>query len=313
MGVPARATTTTNSTTARPWPVRIHRLQGARWTPSHGPPAGGTLVTITGTNFTGATAVSFGTTALTPAATNPPPSGNFTFISDTQIIATSPPGTGVVNVVVTTGGGASSTSATDTFSYGPIVTSINPDTGPATGGTVVTIAGTGFTGASAMDFGTSGLTSTAANPATSGHFTFISDTEIIANSPPGNVPSVTVTVSTPGGTSLGGPNAVFSYGPVVAVIKPDVGVGSGGTKVTIHGLDFKAVTAVDFGTTPADSFTVKSSRRIIAFAPAGTGLVDVTVQSKVGASPKVPTDHFNYAATVTAVRPGHGKAAGRRP
>ena len=52
-------------------------------------------MTITGTGFTGATAVDFGTTAAT----------NLTVVSDTQITATSPAGTGTVDVTVTTPGG----------------------------------------------------------------------------------------------------------------------------------------------------------------------------------------------------------------
>ena len=62
-----------------------------------GPTAGGTSVTINGANLSGATAVDFGT-------------GNgATITSDTatQIIATSPSGTGTVDVTVTTAGGTS--------------------------------------------------------------------------------------------------------------------------------------------------------------------------------------------------------------
>ena len=46
--------------------------------PDHGFAAGGTLVTITGTSFTGATAVHFG----------PTPATNVTVVSDTTITAT---------------------------------------------------------------------------------------------------------------------------------------------------------------------------------------------------------------------------------
>jgi len=283
---------------------------GCPVTPSFGPSAGGTIVTITGTNLTGATAVNFGTTALTATASNPPPFGNFTLMSDTQIIANSPPGTGIVNVVVTTGGGVSATSAIAVFSYAPIATGLSPKTGPATGGTIVTITGSGFTGATAVDFGSTALLAAAANPPPSGHFTFISDTQILANSPPGSGASVTVTVTTPGGTSLGGPDVVFGYAPVVALVKPGEGASSGGTKVIILGSDFKAVTAVYFGSTSAGSFVAKSSRRIIAIAPAGTGVVDVNVQSKAGSSPDVPADRFDYAPTITTISPTHGPSAG---
>ena len=74
--------------------------------PNIGPPAGGTSVTITGQQLTGAMAVDFGST---PAA--------FTVDSDSSIIATAPAGTGAVDVTVTSGKGVSITSALDRFNY----------------------------------------------------------------------------------------------------------------------------------------------------------------------------------------------------
>ncbi len=75
--------------------------------PTSGPPTGGTLVTIAGSGFTGATAVYFGAT----------PAANFTVDSDTEITATSPQGLGIVDVIVTTPGGTSATSPDDQFTY----------------------------------------------------------------------------------------------------------------------------------------------------------------------------------------------------
>ena len=100
--------------------------------------------------FTGATAVDFGTTAAT----------NVTVVSNTAITADSPAGTGVVDVTVTTPGGKSATSAADQFTYiaAPAVTGLSPTSGPAAGGTLVTITGTSFTGATAVDFGTTAAT-----------------------------------------------------------------------------------------------------------------------------------------------------------
>ncbi|WP_312692823.1 IPT/TIG domain-containing protein [Caproiciproducens sp.] len=67
----------------------------------------GTTVTITGTGFTGASAVKFGTDSAT----------SVTVDSDTQITATSPAGSGTVDVTVTTAGGTSATSSADQFTY----------------------------------------------------------------------------------------------------------------------------------------------------------------------------------------------------
>ena len=76
--------------------------------PSIGPFAGGTSVTITGTNFTGATSVLFGSTAAS----------SFTVNSGTQITATAPAAiAGTVDVTVTTSAGTSTTSAADQFTY----------------------------------------------------------------------------------------------------------------------------------------------------------------------------------------------------
>jgi IPT/TIG domain len=76
------------------------------------PPSGsaGNQVTITGTGFTAATKVSFVSTASTATAAN-------TVESDTQILATVPPGSGTVDVTVTTPAGTSATSAADQFTY----------------------------------------------------------------------------------------------------------------------------------------------------------------------------------------------------
>ncbi|MDR3599064.1 MAG: IPT/TIG domain-containing protein [Desulfosporosinus sp.] len=75
--------------------------------PTSGPTSGGTQVTITGTGFTGATAVNFGNTAAT----------NYTVNSDSSITATSPVVSGRVDVTVTGPGGTSATSNLDQFTY----------------------------------------------------------------------------------------------------------------------------------------------------------------------------------------------------
>jgi hypothetical protein len=75
--------------------------------PSSGPTAGSTPVTISGTNLTGATAVNFGSNGAT----------NVTVVNSSEITATSPPGSGTVDVTVTTPSGTSATGAPDRFTY----------------------------------------------------------------------------------------------------------------------------------------------------------------------------------------------------
>ena len=75
--------------------------------PSTGSADGGTSVLIVGTALTGATAVNFGSVKA----------ASFAVVSDTQIAATTPGGTGSVGVTVTTGGGSSAPTAGSQFSY----------------------------------------------------------------------------------------------------------------------------------------------------------------------------------------------------
>ena len=109
--------------------------------PTSGPPGGGTVVTITGTNFTGADAVEFGTT---PAAAH-------TVNSATEITATSAgEGESVVDVTVTTPVGSSATTAADRFTYEltPTVTTLSTSPGATqTYGGSVTITATLSAGA----------------------------------------------------------------------------------------------------------------------------------------------------------------------
>ena len=75
-------------------------------------------MTITGTGFTGATAVDFGTT----------PATGVTVVSATTITANSPAGTGVADVTVITPDGTSATTPADQFTYvaaTPVVTSVS--------------------------------------------------------------------------------------------------------------------------------------------------------------------------------------------
>lgn len=98
------------SPTAKPSPIATPKPSPtpsptvSKISPSSGPAAGGTSVIITGTGFTGATGVSFGGTAAS----------GFTVDSDTQITATSPAGSGMVTLTVTTPNGTASAQFTYT-------------------------------------------------------------------------------------------------------------------------------------------------------------------------------------------------------
>ena len=102
--------------------------------PSSGPATGGTTVTVTGTNFTGASAVKFGVSNAS----------SFTVNSATQITATVPAGAaGSVDITVTSSGGTSATSASDSFSrVAATTTALGSSSNPSVLGEVVTFTAT---------------------------------------------------------------------------------------------------------------------------------------------------------------------------
>jgi hypothetical protein len=260
-------------------------------TPSQGPATGGNTVTLTGTNLSAVTQVLFGGT----------PATLFTLVSATQITAVAPPGTGTVQITATSPGG---TSNPLTYAYvpAPVLTSVAPNQGPTTGGTTLTLTGTGFTGATAVRFG--------ATPATS--FTVTSATQITAVAPPGAEGPVAVTVSTPGGTtSPSVPQSYFYYLglPALSSVVPASGPTPGGNTVTLTGTNLTGATAVQFGATAASSFTVVSATQITAVAPAGTGTVQITVTTPGGTSNPL-TYTYVTVPVLTAIAPNQGPMTG---
>jgi alpha-tubulin suppressor-like RCC1 family protein len=103
--------------------------------PKSGPVTGQTTVVISGSEFTGATAVTFGSI----------PANKFTVNSSTSITASAPPqAAGKVHITVTNVAGTSTPVLADMYKYTPIVASVTPNSGPVAGGTSITVTGLGF-------------------------------------------------------------------------------------------------------------------------------------------------------------------------
>ena len=152
-------------------------------TPNSGPTTGGTAVTITGTNFSTGSTVSFGGVAAS----------NVNVLSSTSLTATTPArAAGTVNVVVTNLNNQSGT-LTNGFTYNapapgaPTVSSVSPNSGPTTGGTAVTITGTNFVSGASVSFG--GTLATNVN--------VVSATSLTATTPAHAAGAVNVVVTNP--------------------------------------------------------------------------------------------------------------------
>lgn len=186
----------------------------------------------------------------------------------------------------------------------PTVTAngVSPNTGSTSGGTSVTITGSGFTGV------TTGVTF----GGTAASFTVNSLSQITATTPAHAAGTVDVAVTTGVGTATA--TAAFTYlpPPTVTGIAPNKGSTVGGMPVVITGTNFTGATLVNFGARSA-SFTVTTATQITATSPAGNaGAVDVTVTAPGGTSSTNAADRFTYFAppTVTSITPNNGPLGG---
>ncbi|HEY4452088.1 MAG TPA: IPT/TIG domain-containing protein [Solirubrobacteraceae bacterium] len=221
--------------------------------PSHGTTAGGTSVTISGEDFEAGATVKFAGAEASAV----------TVVSPTSITATAPPGSGTVNVIVTTSAGSSPPVAADRFTYvpPPQLTKIAPKSGTAAGGTTVTLTGANFIGVTAVRFG--GV------PASS--FTLTSSTTITAVAPAEAAAAVQVSVTSESGTTPAASSDIYKFAPVISSLSPNSSSTAGGVDVTVTGAGFAPGTAgtkFKFGSTAVKSVSCASSTQCTMIAPA---------------------------------------------
>jgi len=274
--------------------------------PSRGPTEGGTVAVIRGLNFrTGAT-VTFGDSAAP-----------FVKVVDaTTITAVTPPGAaGSVPVVVANPGGASSTFA-DGFSYyqrdtstapAPTLASIQPNTGPASGGTYALVTGGELQPGALLFIGRS--------PAT--EVVVVSNSQLTGRTPVGDVGPADVEVTNPDGQSVK-LAAAFAYhdqagsDPAITGVTPLAGPTAGGTLATVSGSNFRPGGIVLFGGRPAAVMNVTAGA-VSSVTPASPpGVADVVVTNPDGRS-GVSRGAFNFyvgGPVVTRVVPNFGPPDG---
>jgi IPT/TIG domain len=238
--------------------------------PSSGGTAGGTVVTIIGSNFVSGATVSFGGSSAS----------NVSFVSSTQLSAITPAhAAGAVNVAVTNPDGTGAM-LPGGFTFGAsslTVSSVTPNSGATGGGTVVTIGGTNFVSGATVTFGGSSATSVS----------FMSSTQLKATTPAHAAGAVSVAVTNPDNASAtlaGG----FTFGTsslTVSSVSPVSGPAAGGTTVTISGSNFQSGVSVTFGGLGATSVSITNSSTLVAVTPAhSSGSVGVTVTNSSGQS-----------------------------
>ena len=222
------------------------------FSPTNGPV--GTGVTISGTKFSGATAVKFNGVTAT-----------FTVNSSTNISATVPTGATTGPIAVTTPGGTATSAANFAVSSAPAITGFVPSSGNI--GTTVIITGANFTGTTSVSF--NGI---------SASFAVNSSGQITVTVPVGATTG-RIHLSSPGGAADSA--SVFTVGaaPVISGFSPASGPIS--SSVTITGANFVSVSRVAFNGVAVVNPAVNSAAQITATVPAAatTGPISVTTAS----------------------------------
>ncbi len=274
--------------------------------PGRGPVEGGTVAVIRGLNFRPGASVTFGSEAAP-----------FVRVVDaTTLTVVTPPGSaGRVNVVVSSAEGQSTTFK-DGFEYyvkdgstaaAPTLSAIAPNTGPASGGTVALVTGTGLQTGAILLVGRA--------PATD--VVVVSATTLSGVLPPNPVGTTDVEVTNPDGQSAKLEGA-FAYseadgvGPVIAAVSPIAGSTTGGTIVTIGGSNFRSGALVFFGGKPA-MVQGSSPVAVTVSSPAAVpGVVDVAVTNPDGRS-SVARGAYNYyvgGPLISRITPNFGPLDG---
>ena len=275
--------------------------------PNTGTTAGGTAVTITGTNFLA------GATATFDVATSP----KVVVVNSTTITATTPPHVAKtppapINVTVTNKAGDNGTlPASFTYTATPVSTAprinlVSPNTGSPSGGDTVTITGINYVSGLSVTFG--GV------PATVNSRTANS----INVTTPGGSGKVDVVVTNPD-TQSSTVKAAFNYAsppgpPSVGSVTPASGSSNGGTTITVAGSGFTYGAVVTVGGTRALSIAVLNGNAITATTPSNAmGAADVVVTNMDGQGSTL-TGGFTYttppAPSVISVSPNIGTVNG---
>ncbi len=150
--------------------------------PLIGSTLGGTAITLSGTNLTGATSVTLDGIAATAV----------TVVNATTVTATAPAhAAGAVNVVITTPGGSATRPNGFTYVVLPTIAGVTANSGPASGGSGITVTGTNLTGTTALTIG--GVPATSVN--------VVNSTTVTAVTPAHAVGAVNVVITVPAGSA----------------------------------------------------------------------------------------------------------------
>ncbi|GEM_PF-3406237 len=226
--------------------------------PAAGSTAGGQEVgIIVETNLDKVSKVTFGGTVAKHAVK-----------SGALVVTTPKHAAGPVDVVVHAAGGKLTKKSAYRFVESVAITSVKPESGPAKGGTSVTIGGSGFGPGCTVRIGIYNAKATESTA-----------TSITVTAPPGPLGAADVEVSCGPMSSLARNAYGYTDGkPQINAVSPASGATGGGTLVTVYGSGFLPGMKVYFGGAPATEVATLDSGRLRLKTPShkpGPVAVDV--------------------------------------
>lgn len=227
---------------------------------------GGQSVTLTGTDLGGVTSVKIGTVAA--------PAKSVTATSLTFTTPGRPVGTYPVTVTNTYGTSNPAGQLTYVLPPAPVITSLSPAGGLTYKSTPVVITGTDFAGATKMTL----------DGKTVG-FTKVSATQLKATLPAHAAGSVSLVLTTPGGTSTGGD---FTYAappvPEITTLTPSSGATNVRTAIVVTGTGFTDSTRVTVGGVVTSYTKVSGTQLKLTLPVHAAGSADIQVTTPGGTS-----------------------------
>ena len=266
--------------------------------PEHGSIFGGLSVTISGAAFT--------SSADTDVYFDGDAASDVTVVNSSTITCTTPGhAAGTVDVEVTNSNGSDTLADCFTYHNPPDISHVDPDSGPAAGGTFVTITGDDFTSA--------GSTTVTFGGANASGITFVNATTLTCTTPAHNADAVDVVVTNDFGMDTLAGGFTYNNTPVVDSVDPEHGPAAGGITATISGNYFTASADTDvyFGGAAATNVTVVDPTTITCTTPAhGAGAVDVEVTNSNGADTLPDCFTYHNAPAIVTIVPNSGSEAG---
>ncbi len=263
--------------------------------PTSGPLAGGTALTITGSNFLAAATATVGGAAC----------ASLVVVNATTITCNSPAhAAGNVDVVVTNSDNQSGTlTGGFTYNVAPVISSVAPPAGPLAGGMTITLSGSSFLAGATVTVGGGNCTSV----------NVISSNSISCVTPPHGVGSVNVSLINPDGQSTSLTNSyTYEVPPSLTSLSPNDGTVNGGTPITLTGTAFLTGATVTVGSGNCTFVTVINSTSIACLTPPGpAGAANVTVTNTDGQLSTLVGGYTYLAAPgITSIAPVAGALAG---